>query len=94
MEMESGLISDKSVGKFLDSTRDLPHRLRANILFELLIAFLGGIALYGKEPNAFYVTMIVMLVSWMPVILSRSESRDAALEAAQNTATALVRPTE
>jgi hypothetical protein len=79
---------------FLEPARRLPARLRANILFELLVAALGGTAGFRGQHDAFYWTMIVMTVSWMPVILSHNEDQNAALEHAQNKATELVKPNE
>jgi hypothetical protein len=79
---------------FLEPARRLPARLRANILFELLVATVGGSAGYRGQHDALYWTMIVMTISWMPVILSHNEDKNAALENAQNKATELVRPTE
>jgi hypothetical protein len=79
---------------FLEPAQKLPAKLRANILFELLVASVGGIASYRGQHDALYWTMIVMTISWMPVILSRTDERNPALQTAQNRATELVRPTE
>jgi len=72
----------------------LPARLRATILFEILLAAVGAYTVSRGQHDAFYWTMILMTASFMFVIVPRSEGRDAALEAGQNKAVSLIKPNE
>jgi hypothetical protein len=77
---------------FLAPAMQLPARLRATILFEILLAGVGAYSVSRGMHDAFYWTMILMTFSFMFVIIPRSEGRDTTLEAGQNKAVDLIKP--
>lgn len=77
---------------FLAPAMQLPARLRATILFEILLAGVGAYSVSRGEHDAFYWTMILMTVCFMFVIISRNEGSDKALEKGQNNAVDLIKP--
>ena len=79
---------------FLAPAMQLPARLRATILFEILLAVVGAYSVSRGEHDAFYWTMILMTASFVLVIIPRSQDRDSALEAGQNKAVDLIKPNE